>query len=276
MSLMGFRYYWFLGGLMVSNLKLHYINGTKFIELDDYNYDVLFFVFTQIDSKYRKAFYPDNKNTAKNLIQKYSSWDNWIRCKDIVEKICKAIDNENSTHLSVSGLNNRIGNKPNPNNARGITQMVKCIVKYEGLLEKVKNGDGIVVNDLAKAVTWGKGIISKFSFASKFCTYILRYQFDSDQYCIYDNIVQGILPYYVYAYINPALALQYVGRNRSIVHKFKDEYKYDGYRELIDTVINASPLKTSNNPRQRIDLLLWYYYKGDDELIREAISSIPR
>ena len=49
-----------------------------------------------------------------------------------------------------------------------------------------------------------KGIIPDrytFSFASKFCTYVSRYLYNSDDYCIYDNVLCNALPYYAWAYL---------------------------------------------------------------------------
>lgn len=261
---------------MIKNLNIAFLENTRFIELNSHNYEILNYICTKVDSSYRNNFNPDNNISAWHKIKNYSYDLDWLQSREIVYEVCETIDRENSTHLAVSGFYGRIGNNPNPKNACGIAQMTDYIVGYKGLLGRIKNGDGSVVNDLAKAVTWEKGTISKFSFASKFCTYVSRYQFDDDQYCIYDNIIQAVLPYYIYVYCDSGLALQYLRGNRSIVHRFRDGYDYNGYRNLVDSVIDASPLKNSNNPRQKIDLLLWYYYKGDVDLIKEAICAIPR
>lgn len=68
--------------------------------------------------------------------------------------------------------------------------MVKCITNQNNLLKQIEEGDLSVVDILSRAVNG----VSKLSFASKFCSYVARYQFNSDAYSIYDNIIQGILP----------------------------------------------------------------------------------
>lgn len=192
-----------------------------------------------------------------------------------MDNVCKAIDRENKTHFSVSGFYERIGGNKNPDNARGIYLMVNCIIHYDGLLNKIKDGESEVVNRLSQAVAVNNNTISKFSFASKFCTYISRYQFNDDKYCIYDNVVQEILPYYIYRYLGVYLSHNYYKKTKSRVYQFKNSNDYEGYRSLIDDIINKSPLKEVKDKRKKFDLLLWYYYKGDNDLMKEAIRSIP-
>lgn len=103
----------------------------------------------------------------------------------------------------------------------------------------------------------------RIAFATKFCHYVCFYVFEGqpeqDNFSIYDNVVAGILPYYAIKY--------------KIDYKKVDFKKYSQYIGLVDEIIRRSG---SNISRNGFDHLLWYYYKGRPELVKRALSKLPK
>ena len=127
----------------------------------------------------------------------------------------------------------------------------------DSILERIKQGDVSIVNDLAKAGINANQKRYNFSFASKFCTYISRYAFkECDKFTPYDNVLQNILPYYAWAYC---------GDEKVDIFKKNRENGYSDYIAKIRKIIaNAQKLygKEGNLTLKEFDRLLWYKYKG--------------
>ncbi len=145
----------------------------------------------------------------------------------------------------------------------------------DSILERIKQGDVNIVNDLAKAGINANQKRYNFSFASKFCTYISRYAFkECDNFTPYDNVLQNILPYYEWAYCGTQTVYDF---------RKKNENGYSDYIALIRKIIEyAQKLygKEGNLTLKEFDRLLWYKYKGllgedlieiqDSRLIKET------
>ena len=157
---------------MNNELKLDFFEDGPFIKLSRNNIELIEFACRIVDSTYRNSFNPSHENSSGWLIQHYSNGEiDWTKNKESIEKICKAIDRENSTHLSVSGTERTTNkNDKNPANSQGVIRMVDFIFESDKLLGRIENGDANVVNELAKAVKYvSRGntkVFSKFSFAS--------------------------------------------------------------------------------------------------------------
>ena len=127
----------------------------------------------------------------------------------------------------------------------------------DSILERIKQGDVSIVNDLAKAGINTNQKRYNFSFASKFCTYISRYAFkECDKFTPYDNVLQNILPYYEWAYCGTQTVYDF---------RKKNENGYSDYIALIRKIIeHAQKLygKEGNLTLKEFDRLLWYKYKG--------------
>lgn len=244
--------------------KLDYLDR-KFIDFTENNIELIDFCLS-IDSSYRDAFNPTSIGSSAYLITNEWSFD-----KDTIKNICERIDKENSTHLAVSGHNK--GDK------KGVDAVVKKILDIDDFETRLKKEDADLVNEIAKAVPE----ISKFSFASKFCTYVSIYKDKNpNAYSIYDKVISEILPYYEWKFLPTTEIHAKINRNKKVVSTIetdfakKGSFKYEGYNELIGQIIEAiNKEKNLNIDRLTFDRMLWYYYKGDEKLRQEALNEIP-
>ena len=238
--------------------KLDYLDR-KFIDFTQNNIELIDFCLS-IDSSYRDAFNPTSIGSSAYLIT-----HKWAFNEDTIKDICERIDKENSTHLAVSG-HNKGDNK-------GVDAVVKKILDIADFETRLKKEDAELVNEIAKAVPE----ISKFSFASKFCTYV----------SIYDKVISEILPYYEWKFLHTTEIHAKINRNKkdgnekvvsTIENTFakKGSFNYDGYNKLIGQIIEViNKEKNLNIDRLTFDRMLWYYYKGDEKLRQEALNEIP-
>ena len=245
--------------------KLDYLDiNRKFIDFTQNNIELIDFCLS-IDSSYRDAFNPTSIGSSAYLITNEWSFD-----KDTIKDICERIDKENSTHLAVSG-HNKGDNK-------GVDAVVKKILDIDDFETRLKKEDADLVNEIAKAVPE----ISKFSFASKFCTYVSIYKDKNpNAYSIYDKVISEILPYYEWKFLHTTKNAQ-KNRNKKVVSTIentfakKGSFNYEGYNKLIGQIIKAiNKEKKLTIDRLTFDRMLWYYYKGDEKLRQEALNEIP-
>lgn len=245
--------------------ELDYLDkNKKFIDFTQNNIELIDFCLS-IDSSYRDAFNPTSIGSSAYLITNEWSFD-----KDTIKDICERIDKENSTHLAVSGHNK--------GDNQGVDAVVKKILGIANFETKLKNADADLVNEIAKAVPE----ISKFSFASKFCTYVSIYKDKNpNAYSIYDKVISEILPYYEWKFLPTTEIHAKINRNKKAVSTIetdfakKGSFKYEGYNELIGQIIEAiNKEKNLNIDRLTFDRMLWYYYKGDEKLRQEALNEI--
>lgn len=242
----------------------------KFIDFTQNNIELINFCLS-IDSSYRDAFNPTSIGSSAYLITNEWSFD-----KDTIKDICERIDKENSTHLAVSG-HNKGDNK-------GVDAVVKKILDIDDFETRLKNENAELVNEIAKAVPE----ISKFSFASKFCTYVSIYKDKNpNAYSIYDKVISEILPYYEWKFLHTTEIHAKINRNKkdgnekvvsTIENTFakKGSFNYEGYNKLIGQIIEAiNKEKKLTIDRLTFDRMLWYYYKGDEKLRQEALNEIP-
>lgn len=245
--------------------ELDYLDkNKKFIDFTQNNIELINFCLS-IDSSYRDAFNPTSIGSSAYLITNEWSFD-----KDTIKDICERIDKENSTHLAVSG-HNKGDNK-------GVDAVVKKILDIDDFETRLKKEDADLVNEIAKAVPE----ISKFSFASKFCTYVSIYKDKNpNAYSIYDKVISEILPYYEWKFLPTTEIHAKINRNKKVVSTIetdfakKGSFKYEGYNKLIGQIIEAiNKEKNLNLDRLTFDRMLWYYYKGDEKLRQEALNEI--
>ena len=247
-------------------LQLDYLDkNMKFIDFTQNNIKLIDFCLT-IDSSYRNAF-----NSASIGSSAYLIANKWSFDKDTIKDICEKIDKENSTHLAVSGY------KKGANT--GVDAVVKKILSITNFDTRLKNADADLVNEIAGAIPQ----ISKFSFASKFCTYVSRYKDKNpNAYSIYDKVISEILPYYEWKFLHPKKVYARKNRKNKVVSTIEDtfakkgNFNYDGYNTLIGQIIDTiNKEKKFNVDRSTFDKMLWYYYKGDETLRQDALDEIP-
>ena len=169
-----------------------------------------------------------------------------LQYRQILLGAIEAVDRENSTHLNADGI--------------GREELLGRLVSIERekLITYLKEPDRTdlwLINFLAKT-THPTGVSPKGSrykartnpsFASKFCHYACFYLFEGeecqDNYSIYDNVLQKVMPEYV----------KYYGL------KQRDLSIYAEYRKTVDEIIGKAEDPISRNG---FDHLLWYYFKG--------------
>ena len=220
------------------------------------------------DSSYSIAYDTQNPSSSAYLLdKKFPENENALR------KAVMLIDKENSTHLIVSGTEKNGGDS----NKQGIEITVKSMINKIGLNQisnGIKNGDTSLVDQIADFVDGRYNI----SFASKFCAYCNRNCFGKDDYSIYDSVLNRILPYYAYVYLDECHWKRITGKNAryesNITYEFADKdgnKNYTGYNDLIGRIIEkVNSVFGYVVTRKEFDWLLWYYFKGDDTRIKKA------
>ncbi len=238
------------------------------LKLSRHNVDFIRAIL-RIDSNYKNSFDVNDESSARYYIVHHA--EGYVQNEEIIHEICRRIDKENSTHLSVSGNN--------PGDNTGITIMARYISGIEDLHEQLNRGDSELVSQIANCVH-GQ---NKFSFATKFCANMCRNLFTNavaDNYVLYDKVIAQILPYYAWKYANRVYVRRY-RRNGTeyysscIETEFKTERRYQEYRELIDVILNNAVTENGNErlSREEFDTMLWYYYKGSGEEIKTALRT---
>lgn len=228
------------------------------------------------------------------------------------------IDNENSTRLAAVGRHkvDDLMKKLNPEPSVVITMSdnegektitggvlftAQIIGGIEGLKERLSVGDDQLVFDISHA---SKTYLNEahvadvnkinFSFATKFCHWACQYLELGDKYCIYDNVVASVFPYFVDNYASGELAGWDCCRMKrvkgakgsqelvsTIENYKKDDDGYTKYRKLYDAVLEGINKWRSENDQngeigyREVDRLIWYYFKGaSGKRIRLALAAI--
>lgn len=219
------------------------------------------------DSSYKKSFDVNagpikNKNGKEVYSGSTAYWmtklksiiegkENNLTYDDIIPKVVRSIDRENSTHLNSDGCGIEVISKRIVD--LGKDQLIDSLkegnlVVFEKIQEKTKPNTNPNNNGNKKY----KGRVNT-SFASKFCHFACFFLFEDDKlrdkYSIYDNVIVSVLPYYIKKYG--------VENNKSL----KD---YSVYCKVIDLIRKKAASTTNTTPisRNGFDHLLWYYHKG--------------
>lgn len=264
--------------------------------------------FVENDSQYNQT---DEEAIKRAFNGMYSDNED-----DRLKNICRAVyevDTTNSTHLTTIGklkikeLMEELGE--NPKKIEGLNKEISGGVLFTArviheempdLRDRLKNGCPSLIDDIAKAAEkhvnehpknqLGEIQANKnnFSFATKFCHWACVYADDmEDNYCIYDNVVVEVLPYYVSCYMDKESKDEFCrlksGGSELI---FKKDYKNEKYKEFAGLY---KALKDSINDWRgkhgfnsdlgysEIDRLLWYYFKGKQnqrKTLRETAAEI--
>lgn len=207
------------------------------------------------------VLHPEYNNTYAAMLK-----DGLPRDRDKLIDIVKSIDKINSTHLASEGRSG--GNK-------GIEKAVDKILAINNLELRLKARDDKLVNEIAQLENK-----NNFSFATKFCAYVSIFAYGADNYCIYDTVVQEILPYYAFLYTEYGFYKDYYKINRYKNKQSRVEElcrgDYEKYRRLVDRIITG--IKTVHGidvPYKVFDLMLWYNFKGSDKKINNMMQNLP-
>lgn len=203
--------------------------------------------------------------------------------KDDLYKVVESIDRINSTHLVSEGPSHKGVHK-------GRYKTSQKIRGIENLKGRLLRGD----TDLIHIIASLSDEKHNFSYATKFCSYVCIHALGKDNYCIYDEVVQSILPYYINKYIDDKEVLRryckIVNKNdeekkrvESTVCKLKDKkYKgnngisgYKEYKNLIDTIILGIEKKDGIKiDYATFDHMLWYSFKGSKIKVQNIMNTL--
>lgn len=212
----------------------------------------------RLDSNYRKDFLK-NGGTYTQFLKE----NGFPKTKDELLSVMKSLNKMNSTRGDVG------------NSIEVMANYLCDTVDLEKARKRIQEGDLSLVTELANA---NKNRVN-ISFSSKFCTYCNQICFAGDAFSKYDQVVAGVLPYYAALYLGEK---QWVRRKRSgakeslIIRRRNDpNWSYELFCDLIGRIIKAINEKENHTiTRQDFDWLVWYYFKGDEERQKEALSKI--
>lgn len=206
-------------------------------------------------------------------VEDYENEEEYMK-NDPLYLVIESIDKMNSTHLASEGPKG--GNRGRINTAKGIYGI-------ENFKQRLFNGDAQLVDQIA--LFGGK---NNFSFASKFCAYLCRYLFkcepQENNYCIYDEVVQSILPYFAHKYkIGGKLYYKTnrQGHKESTVHTIKDNKKnrpnnYQEYLSFVSRIVEKIKQDSGIDMTfEAFDHTLWYFFKGQPYKIQKLMNTLP-
>lgn len=235
-----------------------------------------------------------------------------------IGRVVYEIDNENSTRLTAVGqhkvddLMKKLNLEPSvviamPDDegektiTGGVLFTAQIIDGIEGLKERLNVGDDQLVFEISHAskIYLNEAHVTdvnkiNFSFATKFCHWACQYLELGDKYCIYDNVVASVFPYFVDSYASGELASWDCCRMKrvngakgsqelvsTIENYKKDDDGYTKYRNLYDAVLEGiNKWRSDNNQNgeigyREVDRLIWYYFKGaSGKRIKQALAAI--
>lgn len=199
---------------------------------------------------------------------------------DDLYRVIVSIDKINSTHLASEGKKSEGQSEKNNKGRAKVAAAIRAIGGQE-LKKRLEQGDASLISEIASERVGGK---HNFSFATKFCAYVSIHALKQDRFCIYDKVVQSVLPYYGYMYIDD-FCRRYGdlyktvkgSRNDSLADCYKNQDNYGAYRALIDEIISGVSKKVGERITYAdFDHMVWYYFKGSESKVQEAMNKLPR
>ena len=151
-------------------------DNNGFPALTKHNVDLVQFII-KTDSNYRVAIDPTNSKSSAYIFEDYKKRKSYPKSRDEFQEICKRIDKENATHLSVK---------------KGIETTANALYKMAELDADLRRGDASIVDVISKFVPGRNNL----SFASKFCAFYSLGIYGKDNYSIFDRVLKDALPYY--------------------------------------------------------------------------------
>jgi len=127
------------------------------------------------------------------------------------------------------------------------------------LIEKIKRCDfdkRVAMGDASLIAELAKNEINLFSFFSKYCLYHNYYVHQSDDFAIFDGVMQnhvgGFVSHYNYK------GQVYTGAKlHNCIEKMRVTYDYEGYLSLIDAILERNNI-TIKGKRRKFDWFVWY------------------
>ena len=127
------------------------------------------------------------------------------------------------------------------------------------LIEKIKSCDfdtRVAMGDASIIAELAKNEINLFSFFSKYCLYHNYYVCKSDDFAIFDSVMQNHLGGFVSHYEYKGQV--YTGAKlHNCIEKMRVTYDYEGYLSLIDTILERNNIRIKGK-RRKFDWFVWY------------------
>ena len=187
------------------------------------------------DARYEKSSYEEYYKKLGKRLADYTS--------DEVEKIIGYISTSNSTRSPKESI-------------CALSQYIYA--NLNTFLKKLNDGDITVIEELENVKTprYEKSLISKI------CRYLCELEFGEIKFIINDNVVRGILPYY----------LDFYGVDKRLWTKKGKIIKFDklSYSQLHNLIEEVRKQAAENLTLRDVDDILWYCYKNDN--VRTSIA----
>lgn len=150
------------------------------------------------------------------------------------------------------------------NSTRSPNKSVKALAEYiyqnlNSVKYKLESGDISLADDLATV----KMPRHEYSLISKICAYLCEYEFQKFNFIINDNVVRGILPYYLDYYNVEENLWKQNGKLR--------KFEKLSYSDIHNMILKIKNSLSENLTLRDIDHILWYCYK--DDKVRTAIAN---
>ncbi len=114
------------------------------------------------------------------------------------------------------------------------------------------------------------------------CRYIFKGTKQENNYCIYDEVVQSVLPYFAYKYKIKDWEKTYITyrmQNISIIKRLKEksENSYSEYKTIVENIIKEIKKESRIEVTfEAFDHMLWYFFKGQSAKIKAVMNKLPK
>lgn len=156
----------------------------------------------------------------------------------------------------------KISNKTN----NGIDIMAKRIANVENLEQRLKDGDPSLVQELGGKV----GERHAVSFASKFCTEVSLTAFGNTKFAKFDSVMRDVLPIYAYNYLGKT----YWKKPQGAITCRRFRGQIQGVSGSCHGRCRCDKHSFPDVDIDKLDLMLWYYYKGKSNVLNEFVKTI--
>ncbi|MDY5657472.1 MAG: hypothetical protein SPF14_00095, partial [Eubacteriales bacterium] len=131
------------------------------------------------------------------------------------------------------------------------------------------DGDPSLVQELGGKV----GERHAVSFTSKFCAVVSLAVFGNTKFAKFDSVMRDVLPIYANYYLIKKYWKKTTRGN--YVSTFSAD-NYAKYLEVITDVVDATKRSFPDVDIDKLDLMLWYYYKGKPNALNEFVKNRTR
>ncbi len=211
----------------------------------------------ELDENYMIKLTKENAKKARDCIRSDARYKN-SSYEEYYKELGKGLTNYTSDELE-----KLIGYISTSNSTRSPKESICALSEYiytnrNTFFKKLNHGDISVIEELKKVKTPRR----EDSLISKICRYLCELEFQKINFIINDNVVRGILPYY----------LDFYGVDKRLWTKKGKILKFDklSYSQLHNLIEEVRKQSAENLSLRDVDDILWYCYKNDG--VRTSIA----